>query len=274
MLVARFALGALAYRTVARPRGRPLERDACGRTSTAQVAGTRARYPGGGGGASSGAAALVTSAGDPRGRRRATIRVVPRKKSKGVGAESAQTRRVDAGWRSSGATRRARWRWCAAPRSAGRSVDGRDEGVRELVELQVAGLPPCPGRAATVAGAKSSIAKRRDRHEGRDCRGGRTRGVGLLLRVQEALGELVHSAKEGLLALSVCGGLGVLRRADGGRGPRGGRRGGQAHPGAHRAVRHRREGGEVTLGGPLDRDPAAAPRAATRPGPGGTRPRS
>ena len=50
----------------------------------------------------------------------------------------------------------------------------------------------------------------RDRHEDRNCRGGRTRGAGLPLRVQGALGELVRSAKEGLLALSVCVGLGVL----------------------------------------------------------------
>ena len=48
--------------------------------------------------------------------------------------------------------------------------------------------------------------------------------VVLPARVQEALGQLVGAAKEGLLALSVGVGLGVLRRADG----RGGRRGRRA----------------------------------------------
>ena len=67
-------------------------------------------------------------------------------------------------------------------------------------------------------------------------------------RVQEALGELVGSAKEGLLALSVGVGLGVLAElmeeevADV-VGPRG------KHDLERTAVRHGHESGEVTLGG-------------------------
>src|SRR6266511_3216939 len=65
-------------------------------------------------------------------------------------------------------------------------------------------------------------------------------------RVQEALGELVGSAKEGLLALSV--GLGVLAELMEEEvvdvvGPRG------KHDRARSAVRHGHESGEVTLGG-------------------------
>jgi putative transposase len=67
-------------------------------------------------------------------------------------------------------------------------------------------------------------------------------------RVQEALGELVGSAKEGLLALSVGVGLGVLAElleeevaeVVGAKGK---------HIPGRRAVRHGREAGEVTLGG-------------------------
>jgi putative transposase len=67
-------------------------------------------------------------------------------------------------------------------------------------------------------------------------------------RVQEALGELVGSAKEGLLALSVGVGLGVLaelleEEVDEVVGPRG------KHLPGRVAVRHGRESGEVTLGG-------------------------
>src|SRR5213078_3304628 len=70
----------------------------------------------------------------------------------------------------------------------------------------------------------------------------------LPLRVQEALGELVGSAKEGLLALSVGVGLGVLaelmeEEVDEAVGPRG------KHDPERSAVRHGRESGEVTLGG-------------------------
>ena len=67
-------------------------------------------------------------------------------------------------------------------------------------------------------------------------------------RVQEALGELVGAAKEGLLALSVEVGLGVLRElleeeVDELVGPKG-----KWNP-DRTAVRHGHENGEVTLGG-------------------------
>src|SRR5215211_1285103 len=72
--------------------------------------------------------------------------------------------------------------------------------------------------------------------------------LGLPPRVQEALGELVSSAKEGLLALSVGVGLGVLaelleEEVDEVVGPKG------KHDPERSAVRHGREAGEVTLGG-------------------------
>ncbi len=74
-------------------------------------------------------------------------------------------------------------------------------------------------------------------------------------RVQEALGELVGAAKEGLLALSVGVGLGVLaelmaEEVEEVVGPKG------RHDPDRAAVRHGHEGGEVTLGGrrvPVDR---------------------
>ena len=67
-------------------------------------------------------------------------------------------------------------------------------------------------------------------------------------RVQEALGELVGAAKEGLLALSVGVGLGVLtelmeEEVDDVVGPKG------KHNEERTAVRHGHEDGEVTLGG-------------------------
>ena len=67
-------------------------------------------------------------------------------------------------------------------------------------------------------------------------------------RVQEVLGELVGAAKQGLLALSVEVGLGVLRElleqeVDELVGPKG-----KWNP-DRSAVRHGHEGGEVTLGG-------------------------
>jgi transposase-like protein len=82
-------------------------------------------------------------------------------------------------------------------------------------------------------------------------------------RVQEALGELVGAAKEGLLALSVATGLGVLVElledevdevvgAKGKRNP------------DRTAVRHGHEGGEVTLGG--RRVSVERPRARTADG--------
>jgi putative transposase len=83
---------------------------------------------------------------------------------------------------------------------------------------------------------------------------------GLPEHVQEALGELAGAAKEGLLALSVGVGLGVLHEimaaeVDEVVGPKG------KHNPARRAVRHGHEGGEVTLGGrrvPVDRPRARA----------------
>ena len=68
------------------------------------------------------------------------------------------------------------------------------------------------------------------------------------MRVQEALGELVGAAKEGLLALSVGVGLGVLaelmeEEVDEVVGPKG------RHDPGRVAVRHGHEAGEVTLGG-------------------------
>ena len=67
-------------------------------------------------------------------------------------------------------------------------------------------------------------------------------------RVQEALGQLVGVAREGLLALSVGVGLGVLAElmeaeVDEVVGPRG------KHNADRVAVRHGHESGEVTLGG-------------------------
>jgi hypothetical protein len=67
-------------------------------------------------------------------------------------------------------------------------------------------------------------------------------------RVQEALGELVGSAKEGLLALSVGVGLGVLAELMEEEvcevvGPKG------KHDPERVAVRHGHEAGSVTLGG-------------------------
>ena len=67
-------------------------------------------------------------------------------------------------------------------------------------------------------------------------------------RVRDALGELVGAAKEGLLALSVGVGLGVLgelleAEVDDVVGPRG------KHNPDRVAVRHGHEAGEVTLGG-------------------------
>jgi putative transposase len=72
--------------------------------------------------------------------------------------------------------------------------------------------------------------------------------LGLTPRVSEALGELVSSAREGLLALSVGVGLGVLAELMEEEvaevvGPKG------RHDPDRVAVRHGREPGEVTLGG-------------------------
>lgn len=82
-------------------------------------------------------------------------------------------------------------------------------------------------------------------------------------RVQEALGELAGAAKEGLLALSVGVGLGVLHEVmeaevDEVVGPKG------KHDPNRRAVRHGHDDGEVTLGG--RRVPVERPRARTADG--------
>ncbi len=88
---------------------------------------------------------------------------------------------------------------------------------------------------------------------------------GLPERVQEALGELAGAAKEGLLALSVGVGLGVLAEimeaeVDEVVGPKG------KHDPQRRAVRHGHDGGEVTLGG--RRVGVARPRARAVDGSG------
>jgi putative transposase len=82
-------------------------------------------------------------------------------------------------------------------------------------------------------------------------------------RVREALGELAGAAKEGLLALGVGVGLGVLHELMEAEveevvGPRG------LHDPERSAVRHGHENGEVTLGG--RRVPVSRPRARTADG--------
>ena len=89
--------------------------------------------------------------------------------------------------------------------------------------------------------------------------------LGLPPRVQEALGELAVSAKEGLLALSVGVGLGVLaelmeEEVDEVVGAKG------RHDPDRVAVRHGHEGGEVTLGG--RRMPVERPRVRSVDGGG------
>ena len=90
-----------------------------------------------------------------------------------------------------------------------------------------------------------------------------TRGAGLPPGVQDALGELVGAAKEGLLALSVGVGLGVLSEMmeaelDEVVGPK------HATNAERTAVRHGHEDGEVTLGG--RRVAVKRPRARTADG--------
>ena len=87
--------------------------------------------------------------------------------------------------------------------------------------------------------------------------------VVLPARVQEALGELIGFAKEGLLALSVGVGLGVLaelmeEEVDEVVGPKG------RHDADRVAVRHGHEAGEVTLGG--RRVPVERPRVRSADG--------
>ncbi len=84
-------------------------------------------------------------------------------------------------------------------------------------------------------------------------------------RVQEALGELAGAAKEGLLALSVGVGLGVLtelmaEEVDDVVGPKG------RHDAGRVAVRHGSEAGQVTLGG--RRVPVERPRVRATDGTG------
>ena len=86
---------------------------------------------------------------------------------------------------------------------------------------------------------------------------------GLPLRVQEALGELVEAAKEGLLALSVGVGLGVLselmeEEVEEVVGPKG------KHDPERVVVRHGHQPGEVTLGG--RRVPVERPRVRSADG--------
>jgi putative transposase len=81
-----------------------------------------------------------------------------------------------------------------------------------------------------------------------DATGEQDRFEALPARVHEALGELAGAAKQGLLALSVGVGLGVLaelmdEEVDEVVGPQG------RHDPGRSAVRHGRERGEVTLGG-------------------------
>ncbi len=88
-------------------------------------------------------------------------------------------------------------------------------------------------------------------------------GAELPERVQEALGELAGAAKEGLLALSVGVGLGVLHEVmaaevDELAGPKG------KHDPERRAVRHGHEDGSVTLGG--RRVPVSRPRVRSADG--------
>src|SRR3954469_15044838 len=84
-------------------------------------------------------------------------------------------------------------------------------------------------------------------------------------RIQEALGELVGAAREGLLALSVGGGLGVVHELmeleiDEVVGPKG------RHDVDRVAVRHGHEAGSVTLGG--RRVPVQRPRVRAADGSG------
>ncbi len=94
---------------------------------------------------------------------------------------------------------------------------------------------------------------------------GQTKFDALPQRVQEALGELAGAAKEGLLALSVGVGLGVLselmaEEVDVVVGPKG------RHDADRVAVRHGSEAGQVTLGG--RRVPVERPRVRSSDGTG------
>src|SRR3954453_11070693 len=130
------------------------------------------------------------------------------------------------------------------------------------------GGPPASSAAAgSVASANKSIEAGRtavgtvDHDADEVIRKGRIER--LPQRVQEALGELPGAAKEGLLALSVGVGLGVLHEMmeaelDEVVGPKG------RHNLDRAAVRHGHENGEVTLGG--RRVPVSRPRARSAGG--------
>src|SRR5215208_6717566 len=99
--------------------------------------------------------------------------------------------------------------------------------------------------------------------QGADELAGEHRIERLPVHILESLGELAGAAKEGLLALSVGVGLGVLHElmeaeVDDVVGPKG------KHLPDRSAVRHGHEGGEVTLGG--RRVPVTRPRARTADG--------
>src|SRR4051795_11551720 len=130
------------------------------------------------------------------------------------------------------------------------------------------GGPPASSAAAgSVASANKSIEKGGAAVGTVDHEADEVVGEGrierLPQRVQEALGELTGAAKEGLLALSVGVGLGVLHEimeaeVDGVVGLKG------RHDPDRTAVRHGHENGEVTLGG--RRVPVSRPRARTADG--------
>lgn len=148
-------------------------------------------------------------------------------------------------------------------RAAGRSRRLPGEHVPSGVEIEVAVLSPRP-LVLRACGVFKSIETRRDRHEERT--GVATATVAaeehaLPERVQESLGELVGAAKEGLLALSVGVGLGVMHElmaceVEEACGPRG------KHDPERVAYRHGSDDGQVTLGG--RRVAVERPRSRTR----------
>ncbi|MCP9484470.1 MAG: hypothetical protein MSC30_01290 [Gaiellaceae bacterium MAG52_C11] len=98
-----------------------------------------------------------------------------------------------------------------------------------------------------MASAKSSIDRRRNRLKTVSLAQVGQEELALPPRVQEALGELVGSAKEGLLALSVGVGLGVLAELLEEEVGKVGQKG--KHDPERTAVRHGHEAGDVTLSG-------------------------
>src|SRR3954465_10404948 len=110
------------------------------------------------------------------------------------------------------------------------------------------GPPASSGPVGTVASANKSTEDRRNAVRTAKQEQAARAELALPPSVQEALGELVNAAKDGLLALSVGVGLGVLaemmetevEEVVGSKGKRNPDRA---------AVRHGHESGEVTLGG-------------------------